>query len=593
MMFFKAIVAFLLQVTALVAAADTAAWKSRSIYFVLTDRVARSSSDTGGGSCSNLGKYCGGTFKGLESKLDYIKGLGFDAIWITPVVANSADGYHGYWAQDLYAVNSNYGTAADLKSLVSAAHEKGLYVMVDVVANHMGFANIADNRPAPLNQASSYHAACDINYSNQTSVENCRIANLPDINTQSSEIRTLLNTWVGWLVKEYSFDGVRIDTVKHVEKDFWSGFSSAIGAYSIGEVFDGNPSYLAGYANLMPGLLNYAVYYPMNNFYQQKGSSQTLVDMIDTVSSSFPDPAALGTFLDNHDNPRWLNQKNDQTLLKNALAFVILSRGIPILYYGTEQGYAGGADPANREDLWRSNFNTNTNLYQAIAKLSAARKAAGGLAGNDHMHLYVADTAYAWSRAGGNLIVLTTNAGSSSNAQHCFNTQKANGQWTNVYGNSATVTSDGNGQACVNVASGEPIVLLASTASPTTTATPTTLRASSTSIRSTIGTVCPTTVSVSFTERVVTVPGDTIKISGNTTQLGNWNAASAPALSASQYTSNNPVWNITLRMVPGQAVQYKFVKVSSSGALSWESDPNRAYTVPACQASATVSSEWR
>ena len=464
--------------------------------------------------------------------------------------------------------------------------------MVDVVANHMGFANIADNRPAPLNQASSYHAACNIDYSNQSSVEQCRIANLPDINTQSSEIRNLLNTWVSWLVKEYSFDGVRIDTVKHVEKDFWPSFSSAIGAYSIGEVFDGNPTYLAGYANLMPGLLNYAVYYPMNNFYQQKGSSQALVEMINTVSSNFPDPAALGTFLDNHDNPRWLNQKNDQTLLKNALAFVILSRGIPILYYGTEQGYAGGADPANREDLWRSNFNTNTDLYQSIAKLSVARKAAGGLAGNDHTHLYVADSAYAWGRAGGNLIVLTTNAGSSSNAQHCFNTQKANGRWTNVYGNGATVSSDGNGQACVNVVNGEPVVLLTSSALPTTT-TSTTFRTSSTSVRSTISTACPTTVSVSFTERVVTSLGDTIKIAGNTVQLGNWNATNAPGLSASQYAASNPIWNITLSMTPGQTVQYKFVKVSSSGALTWESDPNRAYTVPTCQASATVSNVWR
>ncbi|KAJ8109368.1 hypothetical protein OPT61_g7507 [Boeremia exigua] len=298
-MLFRAIVACLLQVTSLVAGASTSAWKSRSIYFVLTDRIARSSSDTGGGSCSNLGKYCGGTFKGLESKLDYIRGLGFDAIWITPVVAN---GYHGYWAQDLYAINSNYGSAADLKSLVNSAHAKGMYVMVDVVANHMGFANIADNRPAPLNQASSYHSACNIDYSNQNSIENCRIANLPDLNTQSSEIRTLLNTWVSWLVKEYSFDGVRIDTVKHVEKDFWPGFTSAIGAYSIGEVWDGNPAYLAGYASLMPGLLNYATYYPMNNFYQQTGSAQALVDMMNTVSSTFPDPAALGTFIDNHDN---------------------------------------------------------------------------------------------------------------------------------------------------------------------------------------------------------------------------------------------------------------------------------------------------
>lgn len=83
----------LLQLTALVAAispfasaADANAWKSRNIYFALTDRVARSNSDNGGNACSNLGNYCGGTFKGLEAKLDYIKGMGFDAIWITPVV---------------------------------------------------------------------------------------------------------------------------------------------------------------------------------------------------------------------------------------------------------------------------------------------------------------------------------------------------------------------------------------------------------------------------------------------------------------------------------------------------------------------------
>ncbi|TLS21861.1 uncharacterized protein PpBr36_09545 [Pyricularia pennisetigena] len=607
--FFRVLVTFLLQIATLVHAADTAAWKSRSIYFALTDRVARSSNDTGGVSCSNLSKYCGGTFKGLESKLDYIKGLGFDAIWINPVVSNKADGYHGYWAQDLYAINSNYGSAADLKSLVSAAHSKvrfpvayelGIYVMVDVVANHMGPGNISDNRPVPLNQASSYHSNCTIDSSNQTIVENCRVANLPDINTQSSGIRTLLNTWVSWLVKEYSFDGVRIDTVKHVEKSFWPGFVSSIGAYAIGEVFSGDPSYLAGYADLMPGLLNYAVYYPMNRFYQQGNSPQELVDIMDNITLSFPDPAALGTFLDNHDNPRWLNQTNDQTLLQNALAFVFLSRGIPILYYGTEQGYVGGDDPANREDLWRSGFKTNTTLHRSIGKLNAARKAAGGLDGNDHKHLLVTDNAYAWSRAGGKLIVLTTNAGYCSSTQYCFNTTRANGHWEDVYGGGASVYSDGNGRACIDVVNGQPVVLLASTtpttsaARPTNVTTPLTWTNTTTNAaNNTANTACPTTVAVSFTERVVTVPGDTIKIVGSNAQLGNWNVSSAPALSASRYTSGNPIWNITLPMMPGRTVQYKFVKVSSSGAMTWESDPNRFYTPPISQTTATVSNIWR
>lgn len=335
-----------------------------------------------------------------------------------------------------------------------------MYIMVDVVANHMGKGDVSTYLPEPLNQQSSYHAACDINYDDQNSVEQCQIAGLPDVDTENPDVKSALNEWVGWLVKEYGFDGVRIDTVKHVAKAFWSDFSSSAGVYTVGEVFDGNPDYLAGYDGLMGGLLDYGTYYPMNNFYQQKGSSQDLVDMVNTMGEKFRDPAALASFLDNHDNPRWLSQKNDASLLKNCLAFVILSRGIPIVYYGTEQAYAGGADPNNREDLWRSGFDTKSDMYQAISRLSAARSGAGGLGGNDHTHLYVADTAYAWSRAGGDLVVLTTNGGSGTGGEHCFNTQVPNGSWEDVY-NGGQYSADGDGQVCITISNGEPAVLLA------------------------------------------------------------------------------------------------------------------------------------
>lgn len=199
----------------------------------------------------------------------------------------------------------------------------------------------------------------------------------------------------------------------------------------------------------------------------------------------------------------------------------------------------------------------------------------------------MAPTAYAWSRAGGNLIVITTNAGGSSNAQHCLNTQRANGRWTNVYGTSnAVVTSNGAGEICVTLTNGEPVVLLASSSS-TTPSPSTTLRTTSTS------TACPTAVAVTFSHRITTVPGDTIRLAGSTAQLGSWTPSAAPALSASGYTAANPVWSVTLSMVPGQTVQYKFVRVDGAGVVSWESDPNRAFTVPACQASVGVSSSWR
>ncbi|KAI9163655.1 Alpha-amylase A type-1/2 [Paramyrothecium foliicola] len=459
MLWLRLLSAVLLQLSA-VFAADTETWKTRNIYFALTDRIARDAGDSGGGACDNLGQYCGGTFKGLQSKLEYIRGMGFDAIWITPVVENHDGGYHGYHTKNLYAINPNYGTANDLKDLISAAHDMGMFVMVDVVANHMGPGPIGDNSPAPLNQQISFHQPCEIDYSNQQSVERCQLSGLPDLNTENPAIRTLFQTWIRWLVTEFKIDGLRVDTVKHVEKSFWPEFAWASGVYTIGEVYSGDPEYLAGYQGTMAGLLNFATYYPLARFLQEKQSPQDLVNNHDQLSALFADPTTLGTFLDNHDNPRWLNQNNDISLLKNALAYVILARGIPIVYYGTEQGYGGGNDPANREDLWRSGFNTNSDLYRSISRLSAVRSGAGGLGGNDHAHLYIADNAYAFSRAGGNIIVLITNHGSGFNGQQCFGAGVAKKTWENTFGTGA-YDSDDSGNLCVQVTNGEPVVLVA------------------------------------------------------------------------------------------------------------------------------------
>ena len=101
-------------------------------------------------------------------------------------------------------------------------------------------------------------------------------------------------------------------------------------------------------------------------------------------------------------------------------------------------------------------------------------------------------------------------------------------------------------------------------------------------------------VDVTFNSKTVTKVGQTIKIAGSIAQLGNWNTASAPALSASQYTDSNPVWTTTLNLPAGTSFEYKFIKVESSGAVTWESGANRAYTVPkGCEAKAVVAAEWK
>jgi alpha-amylase len=109
--------------------------------------------------------------------------MGFDAIWISPIVDNFGNGYHGYYAANWEKTNSNFGSDQDLKDLVSAAHSKGIYVMVDVVANHVAPVGEDFSKIYPFNKAEHYHPRCQINnWNNQNEVENCRLADLPDLN---------------------------------------------------------------------------------------------------------------------------------------------------------------------------------------------------------------------------------------------------------------------------------------------------------------------------------------------------------------------------------------------------------------------------
>lgn len=387
----------------------TAEWKSRTIYQVLTDRFWRTDGSTQG--CGNLGNYCGGTFTGLKNQLNYIKNMGFDAIWISPVVKNTAGGYHGYWAMDLYDVNENFGSKQDLKDLISAAQNMGIWVMIDVVANHSGYPQNEGDYTGfnPFNSPSHYHTKCDINpddwQHNQWRVENCWLANLPDLAQENQYVQQQLTSWITWLQKEYNVDGFRIDTIPEVPKWFWSQFNSAAGVYCVGECFDSRPDYVGGYQGPVNGLLNYPLYFTLNNVWAYGQSSYQIRQLWQNLNSYFSDIDALGVFADNHDNQRFLNRNGNQNMLKNSLAFVFFMRGIPILYYGTEQGFAGGNDPQNRETLW-TNFNPNSDLYKWITTLVTYRKKFQ-VWNLDYTERYVDDNFYAFSR--GKVLITTTN----------------------------------------------------------------------------------------------------------------------------------------------------------------------------------------
>lgn len=130
--------------------------------------------------------------------------MGFDAIWISPIPENNDHDYHGYAAINWEKRNHYFGTDDDLKAMVKAAHEKGIAVMVDVVANHSGPVGDDFQQIYPLNLPEHYHSDCNIDdWNNQWQVENCRLANLPDINQQNPWVRQYLKDWVAYIVKEF------------------------------------------------------------------------------------------------------------------------------------------------------------------------------------------------------------------------------------------------------------------------------------------------------------------------------------------------------------------------------------------------------
>ena len=222
-------------------AASPAEWRNRTIYQILTDRFAAVPTPP---ECANYGRYCGGTFNGVTAHLDYIQALGFDAVWISPVVDNVDGSYHGYGQRNMYQTNAHFGSAAELKALSAALHARGMYLMVDVVANHASTADPAQN--VPFSSPTQYHdcagcpnGGCNVaDYTDLVQMEHCRLDGLRDFNQtdESGPVASALYAWITGLVANYSVDGLRIDTLPYVHPAFWKKFQAAAGVYAGGEV---------------------------------------------------------------------------------------------------------------------------------------------------------------------------------------------------------------------------------------------------------------------------------------------------------------------------------------------------------------------
>ncbi|KAG1741821.1 glycoside hydrolase family 13 protein, partial [Suillus paluster] len=420
--------------TSLAATADD--WRTRSIY--QENRFALYGKDNGIAPtvpCDTTAReYCGGSWRGAIDHLDYIKQMGFDAVWISPVFSNIEGmtpygaGYHGYWPQDLYSINQHFGSADDLKNLSSALHERHMFLMLDIVVNHMLTTLPLNNGSAtdmtPFADTDDFHPLCFItDYNNQTDVEQCWLgdATLPyaDVDTENPSVVGTLHSWIQDVVSNFRVDGLRLSTVNFVSPQFWQDFTREAGVFTIGEVLSNDVKYTSDYTHVMDAVLDYPTWNALVPALQSpEGNLSALTTVVKESQQLYASSTFMtGSFLDNHDQARFKHLVSDAALAANAAVWPFIHDGIPIIYNGQEQGLAGGDPPANHEAIWTTRYSNESAEYLAFKNLNRARKIA--MAANTYflitpmefLETNTNNTLAIWKPP---MLTLLTNAGSTS-----------------------------------------------------------------------------------------------------------------------------------------------------------------------------------
>lgn len=405
-------------------------------YFVLPDRFHNGNPDNDNGSKTiaiSQGGYDptskwhfhGGDMQGLETKLDYLKDMGITAIWMTPILRNramqgSSSASHGYWILDFTQIDPHFGSNDDLKSLIDAAHAKGIKIFFDIITNHTAdvikyeechqpdgsmqpgknecrfksaeqvasgdkytpFIPVGEEHlktPAWLNDPKYYNNQGDSFWQGESAIKGDFVG-LDDLDTDMPEVIDGFIDIYKNIISEFKPDGFRVDTVKHVDMPFWQQFTPAIidhakslgipNFHVFGEVYSGDPEVLSSFttAGKMPSVLDFGFQHAAAEVFYRGQSPMVIKQLFDNddyYADHDSEADILMNFLGNHDMGRagfFIDQgmgsaspqeKLQRSILSHELMY--LSRGIPVVYYGDEQGFTGdGGDVAARENMFAS-----------------------------------------------------------------------------------------------------------------------------------------------------------------------------------------------------------------------------------------------
>ena len=340
-------------------------WGDEVLYFVLVDRFAdgdRTNDEKA--SPGAPGAFHGGDLTGLTQHLDEIASLGVTAIWVNPLVRNIPGyvsgagfpdwGYHGYWADDYGKVDPRFGTEESLRSFVDACHARGIRVLLDVVYNHPGYdSHFVFDKATRDWLRSGIRGDCG-----EDDLTSC-VAGLPDWKTELPEVRDfLLGQQIPW-AKRFGLDGFRLDTLKHVDHDFWQIQRRRLRAevsptfFLLGELWGGDRESLDAYFAADEIDAGFDFTFQGNTVGWILGRGRTIayeryLEQRHKVRAGH----YLAHFLSSHDVTGALKMLGgDLQAFRLAAILQLTTLGIPTIFYGEEVGRDIGDWPANRSDM--------------------------------------------------------------------------------------------------------------------------------------------------------------------------------------------------------------------------------------------------
>ncbi len=370
------------------------------LYLIMPDRFARAGATTDAEASrgleyavevdrADLNARHGGNIAGMEQHLGYIDSLGVTAIWVNPVLENDMPGgsYHGYATTDYYRIDPRFGTNGQWRDFVGKAHDRGIKVVMDMIFNHSGsnhpwmkdmpsrdWYNFPDSAVTTNFRLSTLHDPYVSDYDKKRTVDGWFVTAMPDLNQRNPHLRRYLSQNSIWWIEDSGIDGIRMDTYPYAdERAMASWIDDVMAEYPgfniVGECWyanEGGEAYWQRGSKVnpngdprLPTVMDFVLSIKARDAFKgQTDRLEGLNTIYDHLALDylFPDPTHILTFLDNHDTDRFLlEEPDDLGWWKQAVTFLLTSRGIPQIYYGTELlmngTRAAGGDGNVRRDM--------------------------------------------------------------------------------------------------------------------------------------------------------------------------------------------------------------------------------------------------